>query len=489
MRSIIFAVIASFLFIIAVEYGYRYTGGLPSVTPGKTLLDFQWRIKQTKADKVIYFIGDSRVDWGFGDRLFTKQITKIHGLKIKAVNAGFASGSVETITKYVLSNSPNTKPGVLVINFTPTSFCYFKTSPGKPIVNLKRQDILDDRITNNLTNMLFSYGRKPKSLFLHFKSYKENGYIKRSGWYSRRIFPDGFAFAEKRYNNGSEVVRDDFYYRRVFNKMRRHIGYYNKRMNKANSVILEAQSLGWMVILIRFPVGDSIMKLEKKLPKFFQPERIASEILSPFIDYTNDPRTSQLGGDGSHLVPESARKVTTMLVKDIYEFLSTGKDTDVMIRRATIDDKDGIWNVHTSWISELCKTHYNKREIRAWIASLKKEDYDEFITNREIFVAELRGIIVGFGQLNLQTGDIEALYISPPALGRCIASKILKVLEKAAIRNNVCSVTVSATLNSIGFYKQAGYTQRETFKHNLPGGVQLESVSMNKTLPKIEKIS
>ena len=342
MRSVLYATLVSVFIITAMECGYRYTGGIPTVMPGKTHLEFQWKIKQARADKVIYFIGDSRVDWGFADRLFTEQFKQLQNVDIQAVNAGLSAGSVSEITKYILNNHPNTSPGVLVINYTPAGFCHFTTSPGKTMSNLKRQDYLDHRIANYLVEWLFTYGRSPKFLFRHFEDYKQNGYTKRLGWFTRTIYRDGFVTAEARYNDGSERVTDVGYYQQLFQNIRRDVVYYNTRKHKTISAIFEAQGSGWTVILVRFPIGEEMLNLEKQLPKYFQPERVASEMSSPFIDYTTDHRISHLSTDESHLHPDSAREFAPILAQDMAQFFPFDLDTGITIRRATVDDKEGI---------------------------------------------------------------------------------------------------------------------------------------------------
>jgi len=325
MRVILYAILINALFLVALECGYRYTGGVPAVKPGKTNLEFQWKVRNTHTESVIYVIGDSRVDWGFADRLFTKRFYKLSGHKIQAINAGLAGASVEKIITYILAYHPQGKPGVLVINFTPASFCLFRNSPGAPIANLKMQDFLDHRITNNLIEILYTYGRGIRSLFKHFQYYMQNGYVKRVAGFSRTLFYDGFINVEKGYNDGSKMVVDISPYQKMFQKIRNNLPYFMKRMDETCNVIREAKRLGWTVILIRIPIGDRLMELETGLPGYFKPERVASETSLPFIDYSSDPRTSNLPRKESHLKPSGARKLSIILAHDMSRLLMSSE--------------------------------------------------------------------------------------------------------------------------------------------------------------------
>ncbi len=322
MRSILCAVLFSVFVIGVVEYGYRYTGGLPSVTPGKTRLELQWKIQQARSAKVVYVVGDSRVDWGFADRLFTKYVKQLSGENVYAANAGLPSASTREIIKYILDHHPG-DPGILVINFTPGSFCHFVNSPGESHVNIKRQDFLDHRITNVLAEWLYTYGRSPAFLSKHLEQYRREGYKKRFGWYSRTVFRDGFINTEASYNDGSSVIRDLGFYTLLFQDIRENPARYKKRRNGTVKVIREAQKAGWNVILTRFPIGDGMRDLEENhLSDYLLPEQIAAELSVPFFDYDSDPRTAELPTGESHLKPDSARTLSIILADDLLPILA-----------------------------------------------------------------------------------------------------------------------------------------------------------------------
>lgn len=81
----------------------------------------------------------------------------------------------------------------------------------------------------------------------------------------------------------------------------------------------------------------------------------------------------------------------------------------ITIRRARQADSKGIWLVHTQAIREICKSHYTPEEIEAWAGRLYPDSYQGIIKSREFFVAEDQGRIVGFGQLCLMSGEVEAV--------------------------------------------------------------------------------
>src|SRR4030042_825652 len=104
MRTTASALIVSILIIGSIEYAFRYSGGMPSIIPGKTPFEFQWKIQRANAEQVVYVVGDSRVDYGFGDRLFTRRFKELYGDNSEAVNAGLSAGSVRKITEFIIEN-------------------------------------------------------------------------------------------------------------------------------------------------------------------------------------------------------------------------------------------------------------------------------------------------------------------------------------------------------------------------------------------------
>ena len=83
------------------------------------------------------------------------------------------------------------------------------------------------------------------------------------------------------------------------------------------------------------------------------------------------------------------------------------------IRRARDDDRDAIWRVHTGAIRELCAGWYGAAQIDVWIERLAPDAYRGAILNRVVLVALHDGDTVGFGQLDVERREVEAVYVRP----------------------------------------------------------------------------
>ena len=140
----------------------------------------------------------------------------------------------------------------------------------------------------------------------------------------------------------------------------------------------------------------------------------------------------------------------------------------ITIRRARQEDRGAIWHVHTRAIREVCKSHYSERELQIWTDVLKPGRYEEQIRKGPFYVAVEGGSIIGFGNLNQRSGEIEALYVDPDYVGRGVGKRILAALENAAVGSGLKLLSLSSSLNAVKFYEMAGYKRQKQKRCLLP---------------------
>ena len=150
------------------------------------------------------------------------------------------------------------------------------------------------------------------------------------------------------------------------------------------------------------------------------------------------------------------------------------------IRRARQEDKEAIWRVHGRAIRATCASHYPPEVIEIWAGRLRSEKYAEAIDRYEFFVAEKDGVIVGFGELGQEKGEIQGLYVSPDVKG--VGWKLLRTLEERARAYGLKSLRLTSSLNAVAFYERAGFKAVEELKETIGPGVERASVRMFKEL-------
>lgn len=138
--------------------------------------------------------------------------------------------------------------------------------------------------------------------------------------------------------------------------------------------------------------------------------------------------------------------------------------------------------MHKASISCLCRSHYAPEQIEAWAGPKRPEHYERLIRDLIVFVMEESDDIAGFGALDSAAADIRALYVAPEAVGRGVGATILDALESEARQLAIPRLTVSATLNSVGFYAKRGYLSKGAADNVLPQGISLPCVRMEKMM-------
>ena len=153
-----------------------------------------------------------------------------------------------------------------------------------------------------------------------------------------------------------------------------------------------------------------------------------------------------------------------------------------VVRRAIEADDEAVGRVHTSAIRELSASHYTPEEIGVWSRPREPGHYVNAILSEEFYVAEKGNSIVAFGTLNSKSGEIEAVYVSPPMARRGVGSQILRVLEERARQLGLDCVHVDSALNAVSFYEKAGYERIGKSQHRLQSGGEIACVLMRKVM-------
>ena len=171
------------------------------------------------------------------------------------------------------------------------------------------------------------------------------------------------------------------------------------------------------------------------------------------------------------------------------------------LEKGGIEDSERIHQVHTSAIRQLCSSHYEKKEISIWAEKQKPETYKPFLESGKIIVAKKSGIVVGFidhiehtkkiktnescsKQCSNNELEIKGLFIDPNFSSDGVGSLLFKKVEAIALEKGVAIMKVSASLNSLPFYRKMGFEEVERKLHQLRYDCSIECVRMVKNLTK-----
>ena len=154
----------------------------------------------------------------------------------------------------------------------------------------------------------------------------------------------------------------------------------------------------------------------------------------------------------------------------------------IKIRRAMATDAENIWEVRKQAILFGCRKHYPTDLLESWGKSPMPVTFASFVQNEPFYVAETESRMVGFAGLKRSASEVNAVFVLPEVAGHGVGMRLLQHLETFAQENKISILTLSASLNSVPFYKACGYKEGSKGLHTTTSGLQIECVSMEKEL-------
>jgi putative acetyltransferase len=124
-------------------------------------------------------------------------------------------------------------------------------------------------------------------------------------------------------------------------------------------------------------------------------------------------------------------------------------------RLAMCKDASGLYEVRRRSILELAPPKISVAEAQAWAAQLTRSGMERKLRELEIWVAELDGVVAGWGAI--RDNRLEGLYAAPEFAGQGIGAGLLDMLEGLMRDREFPSVHAEASSNARGFYLRRGY--------------------------------
>ena len=124
-------------------------------------------------------------------------------------------------------------------------------------------------------------------------------------------------------------------------------------------------------------------------------------------------------------------------------------------RLAVREDASCLYDIRRRSIFELAPPTMPAAEAQAWAERLTLSGMERKLRELEVWVAELDGIVVGWGAIR---GDmLDSLYAAPEFAGQGVGAGLLDMLEGLMRDRGFPSVHAEASPNARGFYLRRGY--------------------------------
>lgn len=155
----------------------------------------------------------------------------------------------------------------------------------------------------------------------------------------------------------------------------------------------------------------------------------------------------------------------------------------IELKPAFIDDIPRLWALRTRAVRVSCASHYSLAQIDIWSATTAPETYLRLIASQGALIAEEGGQLRGYAILDLQTGEVDAIFVDPDHGGKGIGKQLLLGIEALALQHAFRRLYLFASLNAVAFYQAAGFISIRDEEYVHPSGIILCSLYMEKVLP------
>lgn len=136
-------------------------------------------------------------------------------------------------------------------------------------------------------------------------------------------------------------------------------------------------------------------------------------------------------------------------------------------RLATLADACRLFELRRQAVIVLAPKGMSVAEAETWAATLTIEGMERKLRELEIWVAEVNGVVVGWGAIR---GDrLEGLYTDPELAGRGVGTELLGLLEALMRARGIAAIIMESSANAEEFYRRRGY---EPVGQRTPDGAQ-----------------
>lgn len=158
---------------------------------------------------------------------------------------------------------------------------------------------------------------------------------------------------------------------------------------------------------------------------------------------------------------------------------------DFSIRSARSGDEPLIHQAHMRSIREVCIKDHGIEEIKGWGYSELGNRWVDAIQSGGIWVIERHDSIFGFGYIKIFKLDecpkayLNALYLTPEALGKGLATQLMRWMLEKAKSSGASGVDLVSSITAHNFYKKFGFVDSGPMKRISIGGYPVTAYPMH----------
>ena len=157
--------------------------------------------------------------------------------------------------------------------------------------------------------------------------------------------------------------------------------------------------------------------------------------------------------------------------------MTTFKSSSVLIRLAIPEDRKEIIELEKLALKNYCYYQYNTQDLNGLTQNIHPISFDDEI----IVVAEINNFIIGFASLLSYRKLLRTLYVKPNFLKQKIGSRLLRAIEKEAVKHQIKTLKATPFPTDKELYTSLGY-EEIAFCHLDKMNVLVPCIAMEKQL-------
>jgi len=127
------------------------------------------------------------------------------------------------------------------------------------------------------------------------------------------------------------------------------------------------------------------------------------------------------------------------------------------IRNYQESDTEEIIKLFYDTVHEVNIRHYTQNQVNAWAPeNSDRHQWITRLTNKSTYVAEKKGIIIGFGQLE-NNGHIDCFYCHKDWQRQGVGKQILQHIETTALSLGIKTLFTEASITAKAFFESQGF--------------------------------
>lgn len=156
----------------------------------------------------------------------------------------------------------------------------------------------------------------------------------------------------------------------------------------------------------------------------------------------------------------------------------------MVVRDYTADDAGPICRLFFETVRAVNLGDCSPEQVRAWAPEPPDPSaWHERMSGRHTLVAEERGEIVGFAELE-GDGHLDMLYVGRDTIGRGVGTRLYLATEERALGLGICAIFTEASITALPFFEKRGF--RVIQQNDLVvRGVGMTNYAMEKRLPAV----